>query len=218
VAGSAAINQPDANHLVVQQGSNKVIVNWQQFSIGEQGYVQFIQPGKSAVALNRVVGADPSAILGKLAANGQVFLVNPNGVVCAAGAKVDVACLVATPMSNSNEEFLSGDYRLKHGADTANGAAVVDAGTINTAEGGYVVLAGDYVDNQGVIQARAGTVLLAAGNALTLQLSGSELVDFAVDEATVVGLVGVNNARQILASRRRGIISAQGADDLTATG
>src|SRR5690606_10677550 len=217
VAGSAAINQPDANHLVVQQGSNKVIVNWQQFSIGEQGYVQFIQPGKSAVALNRVVGADPSAILGKLAANGQVFLVNPNGVVFGAGAKVDVAGLVATTMSISNEEFLSGDYRLKHGADKANGAAVVNAGTINTAEGGYVVLAGDYVDNQGVIQARAGTVLLAAGNALTLQLSGSELVDFAVDEATVVELAGVNNAGQILASGGRVIMTAKVANNLAAT-
>src|SRR5690606_24264200 len=72
-------------------------------------------------------------------------------------------------------------------------------------------------DNQGVIQARAGTVLLAAGNALTLQLSGSELVDFAVDEATVVELAGVNNSGQILASGGRVIMTAKVANDLAAT-
>lgn len=216
VAGSATINQPDGNHLVIQQNSGKAIVNWQQFSIGQDGYVQFIQPGKSAIALNRVVGADPSSILGQLSANGQVFLINPNGVVFGAGAKVNVAGLVATTMNISDEDFQKGDYRFKHDAANAGGV-VINAGSIDVAKGGYVVLAGDYVENQGVIQARAGTALLASGNALTLQLSGSQLVDFAVDEASVVQLAGVKNTGQILAAGGRVIMTAKVASDLAAT-
>jgi filamentous hemagglutinin family protein len=216
VAGAAVINQTDANTMSVQQSSGKAILNWQQFSIGQQGYVQFIQPGASAIALNRVVGADPSAILGRLSANGQVFLINPNGVVLGAGSKVDVAGLVATTLNISDDDFLKGDYRFQAPAHD-QGAVVVNAGTIDTAAGGYVVLAGDYVKNEGVIQAPAGTALLAAGKALTLQLSGSNLVDFAVDEATVVELAGVDNAGQILANGGRVIMTAKVANDLAST-
>lgn len=217
VAGAATVTTPDANHMVVQQGSAKTIINWQQFSIGEQGYVQFIQPGASAIALNRVVGADPSAILGKLSANGQVFLVNPNGVFFGAGAKVDVGGIVATTLDIANEDFLDGHFRFKQAPAHEGGATVVNAGVINTAQGGYVVLAGDYAANQGVIQTQAGTALLAAGKALTLQLSGSSLVDFAVDEATVVELAGVENTGQILANGGRVIMTAKVANELAAT-
>lgn len=216
-AGAAVINQTDANHMLVQQTSSKAVLNWQQFSIGQQGYVQFIQPNASAIALNRVVGADPSAILGHLSANGQIFLINPNGIMFGVGSRVDVAGLVATTLNISDDDFLKGDYRFQRAPERTDGAMVVNAGTIDTAAGGYVVLAGDYVKNEGVIQAPAGTALLASGKALTLQLSGSNLIDFAVDEAAVVELAGVENAGQILANGGRVIMTAKVANDLAAT-
>ncbi|NMG67052.1 filamentous hemagglutinin N-terminal domain-containing protein [Azoarcus indigens] len=213
VSGGATITAPDANHTVIQQTTGKAIINWDSFSIGQNGYVQFIQPGSSAIALNRVVGADPSSILGNLSANGQVFLVNPNGIFFGAGAVVNVAGIVATTLNISDADFLAGNYRfVKGGTD----AKVVNAGTINAGNGGYVVLAGDYVSNAsgGVVDAQLGTALLASGNALTLELEGNSLVRYAVDEATVAHLAGVDNAGSILANGGRVIMTAKVAGDL----
>jgi len=213
VSGGATITTPDATHTVIQQTTGKAIINWDSFSIGQNGYVQFIQPGSSSIALNRVVGADPSSILGNLSANGQVFLVNPNGIFFGAGSVVNVAGIVATTLNISDADFLAGNYRfVKGGTD----ASVVNAGTINAANGGYVVLAGDYVSNAsgGVVDAQLGTALLASGNALTLELEGNSLVRYAVDEATVAHLAGVDNAGSILANGGRVIMTAKVAGDL----
>ena len=79
-AGAATINAA-AQALTVTQTSARTAINWTSFNIGPGGSVIFNQPGASAIALNRVVGADPSVIQGALRANGQVFLINPNGVL-----------------------------------------------------------------------------------------------------------------------------------------
>lgn len=65
----------------IQQLTDKAIIDWQRFGIDANELVRFVQPSEMAVSLNRVTGSDPSVILGKLQANGQVFLVNPNGWV-----------------------------------------------------------------------------------------------------------------------------------------
>ncbi|MGQ2979525.1 MAG: two-partner secretion domain-containing protein, partial [Polaromonas sp.] len=88
VAGQVSISTPAANNMLIQQGSDKAILNWQSFNIGVGQSVQFVQPGAASVALNRVTGANPSAIYGSLSANGQVFLINPSGVMFAPGAQV----------------------------------------------------------------------------------------------------------------------------------
>src|SRR5712691_8725685 len=80
VAGSARISQPNAQTMQINQASQKAILNWQGFSIARSEAVNFLQPNASAVALNRVVGNQPSEIFGTLSANGQVFLVNTNGI------------------------------------------------------------------------------------------------------------------------------------------
>jgi len=216
VAGSATISAPDANHTVIQQASDKAIINWQAFSIGQQGYVQFVQPGRGSITLNRVVGSDPSAILGHLSSNGQIFLVNPHGVFFGANATVDVAGIVATTLDIDNDDFMRGDYRFFRSPNAPAGATVINNGTIN-ANGGYVVLAGDYAANKGIVQAQLGTVLLASGDALTLQLAGSSLINYEVDQATVAHLAGVENAGQILANGGRVIMTADVANDLAST-
>jgi len=72
VAGQANISTPDANTTVIRQSTDKSVINWQSFSIGSQEYVKFVQPDRSSISLNRVIGGNPSSILGKLSANGQV--------------------------------------------------------------------------------------------------------------------------------------------------
>ena len=216
VAGSATISNPDGSHTVIEQSSDKAILNWQSFSISQGGHVQFIQRDSNAVALNRVVGSDPSAILGHLSANGQIFLVNQNGIFFGQSAVVDVAGIVATTLDIKDEDFMRGDYRFARGANAPERATVINQGALN-ANGGYVVLAGDYVANQGVVAAQLGTVLLASGDALTLQMAGSSLINYQVDKATVAHLAGVENSGQILANGGRVIMTAEVAQDLAAT-
>ncbi len=86
VSGTGSISQPSAQDMLIQQDSQQLITNWQGFSIGSAESVTFNQLNSSAVALNRVIGVDPSIILGKLSANVQVFLTNPSGVVFGKGA------------------------------------------------------------------------------------------------------------------------------------
>ena len=59
--------------------SPSAIINWQSFSIGQSHAVKFVQQSASSSVLNRVVGGQMSAIMGRLTSNGQVFLINPAG-------------------------------------------------------------------------------------------------------------------------------------------
>ncbi len=124
-AGGAAITRAPAQ-LTVNQSTQNVVINWQSFGIGAEEGVTFVQPNSNAVALNRVVGQDPSVILGSLTANGQVFVVNPNGVLFGQGAQVNVGGLVASTLGISDTDFMAGNYYF-----TGTGGSVVNDGTIN---------------------------------------------------------------------------------------
>uniref|UniRef100_UPI0037536B4B two-partner secretion domain-containing protein n=1 Tax=Polaromonas sp. TaxID=1869339 RepID=UPI0037536B4B len=181
VAGQASVSTPTPHQMRVQQGSDKAIINWQSFSIGAGQSVQFVQPGAASVALNRVTGANPSAIYGSLSANGQVFLVNPAGVMFAPGAQVNVGGLVASSLAIGNDDFLAGRYTFSG----TGGGGVVNHGSINVARAGYVLLAGASVSNTGTIVTEAGATGLLAGSRVTLDTSGAGLVRFSVDAAAV---------------------------------
>lgn len=215
VGGNASITAPDANHTIINQASQNAILNWQQFSIGSNQYVQFIQPDSSAVVLNRVIGGDPSQILGNLSANGQVFLVNPNGVFFGQGASLDVQGLVATTFDIKDTDFMAGHYVFAKGSGAPD-AGVVNQGTL-TANSGYIVLAGDYASNDGVISAQAGQVVLASGNQMTLTLDTNSLVSFVVDQATLAQYAGVSNTGTIEADGGIVLMTAKVANALTAT-
>ena len=96
VAGQATITQPTPTSQVINQTTNKAIIDWKSFSIASGEKVRFNQPSTTSVTLNRVTGYDPSYILGEMSSNGKIFLVNPYGVVFGAGARVDVGGLVAS--------------------------------------------------------------------------------------------------------------------------
>ena len=217
VAGGAAVLRPDATHTQIDQSTHNAVINWSTFSVNSDEYVLFNQPGATASVLNRVIGSQQSNILGQISANGRVFLVNPQGVYFAPGAKVDVGALTATVLDITNQDFMSGNYVFKRSPSAVDGATVDNAGDIKVGDGGFVVLAGDYANNTGIISARLGTVVLAAGSRMTLDLSDEGLVSFAVDEATVSSLAGVNNAGEIVADGGQVIMTAKVANDLVAT-
>ena len=206
-AGSATIGGTPGNMRITQNTPN-VAINWQSFGIKAGESVQFVQPNSSSVALNRVVGADPSRIFGNLSANGKVFLVNPNGILFGQGASVNVGGLVASTLALSDSDFMSNNYKFAG----AGAGKVVNQGTLNAADGGYVALLGANVSNQGVISAKFGTVALAAGNAVTLDLAGDKLLNITVDQGTVNALV--ENTSLIQADGGSVLMTTQAAGSL----
>src|SRR6267378_3917750 len=179
-AGSASISGSGSNMQITQR-SNSAILNWQSFSIGSAAWVNFSQPSSSAIALNRVLGNNPSEIFGRLTANGQVFLSNPSGVLFAPSASVEVGALFATTLSIADKDFLAGRYNFYN----AGGAgSVINQGHIVTANG-YAALAGPQVRNDGIIVASAGTVALAAGDRVSLDMIGDGLIRVSVDQAAL---------------------------------
>jgi len=209
-AGGASISSSGSTATITQSTANAVI-NWQSFGIAAGQTVQFVQPSSSAVALNRVLGADPSSIMGNLSANGRVFLLNPNGVLFGSGASVNVGGLVASTMSLTDAKFMAGDYAF---TDAGSGS-VVNRGNITAADGGYVALMGKTVSNQGVISARLGSVALAAGNAVTMDVAGDGLLNISVAQGSVNALV--ENGGMIRADGGRVLLTAQAAGNLLQT-
>jgi len=208
-AGSATIGGT-ASNMIIHQATPNVAINWQSFGIKAGESVQFVQPGSSSVALNRVIGASPSGIFGSLSSNGKVFLVNPNGILFGRDASVNVGGLVASTLAISDANFMANNFKFSG----AGAGAVVNQGTINAADGGYVALLGANVSNEGVIAAKLGTVALAAGNAVTLDMAGDKLLNVTVDQGAVNALV--ENGGMLRADGGQVLMTTQAAGSLLA--
>ncbi|EMX66921.1 filamentous hemagglutinin family N-terminal domain protein [Escherichia coli Jurua 18/11] len=206
VAGSGSIQTPSGNQMNIHQSSQNMVANWNSFDIGKGNTVQFYQPNSSAVALNRVVGGGESQIMGNLKANGQVFLVNPSGVLFGKGASVSTSGFVASTRDIKNDDFMNRRYTFSGGQKA--GAAIVNQGALTTNAGGYIVLAADRVSNSGTIRTPGGKTVLAASERVTLQLDNGGLMSAQVTGDVVNALV-----------ENRGLVSARdGQVYLTALG
>ena len=191
----------------ITQGSDKLAINWNGFNIGTGETVNFNQPSRDAIALNRVLGTGASEILGKLNANGRVFLINPNGILFGAGASVNVGGLVASTLDLSDQDFMNG--RLRFGGTAGN---VTNRGQITAADGGFIALLGGQVSNDGTLTARLGNVTLAAGGAMTLDFNGDGLLQVRIDQGTAQALA--QNRQMIVADGGTVLLSAQATDAL----
>ncbi|WP_217588585.1 GLUG motif-containing protein [Burkholderia sp. GbtcB21] len=198
----------DNKTMSINQHTDKLITNWQDFSVGGGERVSFQQPTNQSIALNRVIGANGSQIHGQIDANGRVFLVNPNGVMFGAGAQVNVGGLVASTQNLTDADFLAGRYRF---AGTS-GQAVENAGTIAATEGGSVALLGARVSNTGVIRAQMGRVALGAGNAFNVNFDGNGLLNLQVESGAVDAQA--NNGGLLKADGGEVLMTARAAGDL----
>lgn len=205
-AGQAAITTAGSTMTIAQQTA-QAIINWQNFGIGSGEAVHINQPNSQAMLLNRVVGSNPSEIFGQLTANGQVILVNPNGVFFRPGSSVDVGGLTASTLNIANEDFLKG--QLRFAGDSQN--QVINAGTI-TAQNGYVNLLAKEVVNEGIIAAQTGSVNLAAGSGMSLDYNGDGKMTVAVTEGAYQSAVA--NKKLIQADGGLVVMTASGKDAL----
>ena len=214
-AGEGSIQQAGPGTTQINQTSNTLSIDWQSFDVAPQETVRFVQPGRDAAALNRIFDQKPSEILGRIEANGRVFLMNPNGLVFGAGSVINVGALVATSLSLEADPLEPGDYRLS----TAGGeGAIINRGVIAAATGGSVSLVGPVVKNEGRILADYGQINLASGSQAYLSFDGASLLHFSISgevmENPGQATAAVENSGSLVADGGRVLLSASAASQV----
>lgn len=179
VHGDANINYGGSN-TVINQNSDKAIINWDSFDINKGENVHFNQNSSSSVVLNRVTNGNPTSIFGNLSANGNVFVINKAGVLIGNGASVNTGSFLASTADINDNDFLKGIYNF-----TGAGGKVINNGSIKVRDGGYAVLMGRSVENNGLISARLGKIYLSSGEAFRVDMSGNNLIGIAIDKGAV---------------------------------
>ena len=202
--GDASI-QDAGDSMNIHQDSQRVVLDFDSFSVDANETVNYIQPNSDSVALNRVLGSELSEIHGAINANGHVYLINPNGVLFGEGAQVNVGGLVATTLDIDNQSFINRHENF----EGSSGASVVNKGHINASN--RVVLMATDVLNSGDIQVPAGEIMLRSGNSVFLHSAGSE-IPILVEDPQLSG--GVVNEGSLSASRVALVLDGQEGRDI----
>ena len=175
VGGSGSIDK-QGNKTTITQNSEKLVVDWDSFNVTKTEHVHFKQQNTTDAALNRIYSTRPSEIWGQITGKGNIWLLNPNGVIFGKTAKVKTGNLVAAGMWMSKQDFMSGRYVLNNQRGTGD---VSNAGKI---EARNIGLAGANINNSGTIRAKAGKVSLASGEKMTVDFAGDRLLGFVTDK------------------------------------
>nr|WP_319493787.1 filamentous haemagglutinin family protein [uncultured Desulfobacter sp.] len=158
--GSGSISSDEtAHYLQVNQESDKAIVAWNTFDIGSASTVYF-KNGTAGTTLNRIGSSNASKIFGTLNADGNVYLVNTNGVLFGKTAKVNLRSLVASSLDITDDDYLNNNWNYK--ADGYTPGDVANYGDLTSTSAGRIMLVGGNVENGGTISADGGEVLLGA--------------------------------------------------------
>jgi filamentous hemagglutinin family protein len=211
--GVASISQTtSANSALmnIDQSSQRAVINWQSFNVGQNARVNFNQPNASSVTLNNIADQNPSQIFGQIQSNGQVYLSNPNGMLFSPTASVDVKGLVATTHTLDPDAFMAGSSTFARGNATGS---IVNQGNLTASLSGYIALLAPNVQNAGVIVAQSGTVALASGDLITLNFNGQGgLAGITTTPSTIASLI--ENRLAVHAPDGQIIISAVGLSQL----
>src|SRR5689334_1352308 len=209
VAGQATIQHTTPTSLGIHQSTDKAILNWNSFSIAANEAVRFYQPSLYSIALNRVIGVDPSVILGQLQANGRIFLINPNGILFGAGAQINVGGLLASTLQIKDSDFMAGRYLFAQ--DPLKGlSSVINKGEIRVSDHGFVYLIAPGVANDGLILANLGSVLLGSAQKATIDLMGDGLINYTLSEKVASQVMGPDGKPLTSAVSNSGTIQADG--------
>jgi len=228
ISGNVTFNQ-NGKTTNINQSSNKASINWQDFSINKNETVNFNQPNKNSITLNRVIGSEKSIIDGALNANGQIWILNSNGTLFGKNAKVNTSGLLITTKELSDEDFNKGKYNFKGDSK----ATIENQGTINLNDKAYVAFIANSVINNGEIKVHQGTINLVGANEFSILLEDNSNPSFSlkVNKGVLDSLVENNhlivanggniylttNAKDELLKgvvNNRGIIEASSIDNL----
>ncbi|WP_432728911.1 filamentous hemagglutinin N-terminal domain-containing protein [Haemophilus influenzae] len=166
VVHGTATMQVDGNKTTIRNSVN-AIINWKQFNIDQNEMVQFLQESNNSAVFNRVTSDQISQLKGILDSNGQVFLINPNGITIGKDAIINTNGFTASTLDISNENIKARNFTLEQTKDKAL-AEIVNHGLITVGKDGSVNLIGGKVKNEGVISVNGGSISLLAGQKITI--------------------------------------------------
>ncbi|MCF6211369.1 MAG: filamentous hemagglutinin N-terminal domain-containing protein [Gammaproteobacteria bacterium] len=227
---SSAVGGPDGGQVVggtgsiassgaittINQTSQNMAIDWQNYNVNANERVQYIQPNSSSISLNRILSQSGSTIAGRIDANGQVILVNPNGIFFTSTSIINVGGIIASGLNIQPNDFMNGNYIFDEVLGT-NGT-VINSGTITASLGGNVALVGKQVKNDGLIVANLGTVNLAAGKQAVLTFDQGGLLGVRVSKEILQDELGVDpaviNSGDIQAESGRVLLTASTSQDV----
>ena len=214
VSGTSTVTKPDSQTMRVTQTSDKSIINWQGYSIGPSEKVQYVQPSSSSISLNRVVGQDLSLLYGQLNANGQVLVINPNGLLIGSGAKINTGSFLGSTLNIGDDDFLKGTYKFRQQGAVAS---IKNLGSITSQAGGYVALISPTITNEGSITSDLGKTWPMTGSEITLTFKDNDLFSYTIDKEAAEAALGITNKGTITANGGEVILSAKVASNLMKT-
>ncbi|NOX43619.1 MAG: filamentous hemagglutinin N-terminal domain-containing protein [Gammaproteobacteria bacterium] len=212
VGGAGNINHSGLT-TTITQGSQNLAIDWNSFNLDPNDIVNFHQPNQTSIALNRILDSNPSQIHGRINANGQIILANPNGVFFSETATVNAGGLFAAALNINPEDFMEGRLDFKALENTTG--LIINNGELTVINGGTLALLGQKVVNNGLLVANFGTVALAAGSDIKIYFDeGEQLgIQIAPDRLTEIlelndpsvlntGLIQAHGGRVVLTARQ----------------
>lgn len=144
--------------LTIHQNQPEATIKWNEFSIEKGGHVHFDQQNNASwKVLNRVVGSNPSNIHGKLTADGQIYLLNNNGIVIGPTGQIVAHSFFASSFDfqdlNGAESY-SLKRRVNSDDELLSSSDIVNNGVIWAGADGSVLLVAPNVTNNGTIYSR----------------------------------------------------------------
>ncbi len=206
VHGNVNITQSGSS-TIINQNTDKAIINWNSFDINKGESVLFNQNSSSSIVLNRVTNGLPTNIFGSISANGNVFILNQAGVLVGNGASINTNSFLAGAANINDNDFIAGKYNF-YGTQ----GNVINNGSIKVHDGGYAVLMGKNVTNNGLISAKLGKIYLSSGEAFRMDMSGNDLIGVEVEKGITDAYI--SNAGHIQAEGGTIIMTAKNASDV----
>jgi filamentous hemagglutinin family protein len=214
--GQANLNQ-NINTLNIHQLSPLISINYDSFNIATGETVNFIQPNEISIALNRVTGNNATEIFGSLNANGQVFLINPNGILFAPGSQINVGGLFASTLNILDEDFFNQQLNFN---SASSATSIINYADV---QGRYIAFVSPHIENHGELI--ADNISLHAADSVFVSFSPAIHIETQTDSYEAVienhGLIraddgyvalttAAHNALMGTAINNQGVIEARG--------
>lgn len=214
VGGAGNISQSNLT-TTINQFSHRLAIDWQSFNVNQNESVNFHQPGRSSIALNRILDQSASQIHGSINANGQIILVNPNGVFFGKNATVNAGGLFVAALDVSSDDFMRGELDFKALENTSG--LIVNEGRLEVIDGGALVLLGQQINNRGLLVAHFGTVALAAGSDILVRFDHGDQLSIQINQAVLADILELDepailNSGLIDAHQGNVVLTAKQAD------
>lgn len=195
--------EADGDTLRIMQESDKSIIHWENFSIGSGESTIFEMPGESSASLNRVTGSGLSAIDGLLQANGNVWVINPNGIIVGPNGNIDAAGITLSTLDIDDNNFLQGGQYHFRGGSTA---PIINHGTVKTADRGEIFVVAHDIQQEGYMGAPDGRIILAGGSDVLINSgpNGAVFINSTVAGGAHITHNGVSEAAEIGLHARNG--------------